>query len=257
MPTRAFNTGFGGAFGSPNSKGQLALIVGAHPTYEDGDVLVAINRRRVRQVHSEHICHVKQMGFNSDGLRPVGCLAEKSREATHQYKFVRVGDSVERHEIGTPNVEVFGPEAIDVSLFLARRKVHARHAIFGNAGAEYWFGGQIDTSHARLDTVWNAIETDSANREADFPNWPFTDKELRRFLIVDVDDFDDATAGQLTAEQWDETNPDQPVLVKKRVHTVAWRGLRDVIQADVLDPAVSVDIRGRKHIRSTIVQAKP
>ena len=86
---------------------ELALKIGDSSGYEDGDIVEAFNRRRIRCVHAEHICHVKDAGTTNGGLRSDG-LAREFREACCQYRFERVSKrEVQRVEIRTGDVQRF------------------------------------------------------------------------------------------------------------------------------------------------------
>ena len=69
---------------------ELLLKVDDGSNYEDGDVLCAFNRRRIRWCHAQHLTTIRYDVFNGDGLRPVGSLAQKALELTKQYRFRRI-----------------------------------------------------------------------------------------------------------------------------------------------------------------------
>ncbi len=264
MPT-GFSTGFGSGLGG-NGQAQLILIVGSHPTYQDGDIICAFNRRRIRDVHAQHICHVKHATHNADGLHDLDTLPEVLRINTRQYKFERISATeVRRTDLDTLDQLVFSNtpisvnghmEHMDVKLFVKRRRAHSRHAMFGSNGNEVWYGGRTNGAYDRLTTIWNEIEARTVNREENFTEWPATPKELKRFLIISTNDFDDATAGDLTAPLLDETDPDNPFEVSKRKNWITWRDLRDVVEVDVLNKSTSVDMRGRKQVRQSVVNTR-
>lgn len=229
---------------------EILLKIGPGSGYSDGDVLCAFNRRNIRCVHAQHLCHLDTIGHNSDGWRPIGCLAEKYREHTHQFKFQRVSEkTIERIELASGKVEEFGPESIDVALYLKRRRSEGRHAIFGTAGAEYWYGGRIDFSNPSLDKVWNAITASSGRleSEAEFQLWPMGRFDIRHHLAVRVDEFTDEEAIGLVSPQYELDQDGKPVLdaeekpkqIARRVISVDWRNslLDDlgVTEAQVLD----------------------
>lgn len=215
---------------------ELLLKIEPGAGYEDGDVLCAFNRRRIRQVHAEHVC--KLDGFTREGLRPAQSLAKEFRHATHQYLFRRVSETtIERHDLWAGTVDTFGPESIDVREFLKRRLKHNAHGIFGVVGQEFWYGGGIDMSNERLNVVWNAIQRDTPRMEAEdeFKLWPMGRLDIRHHLAVRVADFSDEEAAGLVAPQVD----DKGQHVAKRNIKVDWK--RDILpdlgvtEADVLD----------------------
>jgi hypothetical protein len=229
---------------------ELLIKIGPGANYDDGDCLCAFNRRRIRCVHAEHLCHLDHAGFNRDGLRPAGSLPQSLRHHTYEYLFRRVSEkTIERHNLLDGTVDTFGPESIAVDQYLRRRLKHKRHAVFGSRGREYWYGGRIDTSHAKLDAVWNAIATDAGRLEAEeeFTLWPMGRLDIRHHLAVRVQDFDDAEAEGLMSPRIERDNDGNPVkdengtprVISKRNINVDWR--RDLLpdlgvtEADVLD----------------------
>lgn len=267
MSLGGFDTGFDSGFGW-YGKGYLSIVVGNHPTYEDEDIVGATNWRRCRHFHAESICHVKYVPFNTDGLNPYNSLPEVLLSNCCQYKWERIGiDTIRRTNLWTLDVVEYGSTPIedpdrpgrmihcDVDDYFDMMVKHPRHRIFGILGAETQYGGRTNASHAKLDTVWQEIEAQTAHREMDYAVSPFGD--YRKRLVVAVDNFDDETSGELTSPLIDEIDPENPVTAKKRKYSVRWRGLRDVIEADVLDKGKVVRIDGiRKHVRSEIVSVK-
>lgn len=240
-------------------------MIGDHPSFEDGDILVAKNRRSIRAIHAEDICWPRQNGKKVGGLIENNFpLLEILFGNVYQYKFQRVStDEVKRITIATGDEDVLSKtpnadgEAINVKEYVNRRKAAAKKPIFGAAGSEIWYGGRISAGHTQLDRIWQEIESRTAKREQDHVNWPFTPRELQRFLAFDVDDFDNQEAGELVAPLVDESDPDNPVTLKKRKNYVEWRGLRDVVESNVLDSSQQIDIRSiRKHVRSQIAKVK-
>ncbi len=261
-----FGTGVNAAELGRGGQAQIIIQPGPHATYQDGDILCAFNRRRIRCVHAEYICHVRHQGFNSDGLRDLDTLPEVFQKETYQYKFERISvTEIRRTNLGTLDEEVIGPtptlidgrmQHMAVAEFIMRRKAHARHRIFGTAGAEIWYGGRTNAAWEKLDTIWDEIEARTANVETDFEFWPITPKELERFLIVSTNDFDDAVGVDLTAALVDETDPDDPIMISKRKTWIDWVNLRDLVETDVLDKTLQVDIRGRKHVHQEVTNVR-
>lgn len=231
---------------------------GSPEHYQDGDILCAFNQRRIRLVHSQHIC--KPKSFTSNGLRQDGSLSEKFLSRTRQYKFERVGkDTVKRIVIATSEEEILGStpnqqgEAIDVDLFVRRRLSHPNHMIFGSPGREVWYGGQVDYQDSVLSDVWTDIEAGSAFREINYRLWPLTEKEKRTYLALSVDDFSDGEAqGMVEPETVEEDDPVKVGkkvlrLIKARKHFIEWEKLKELsVKAErgiVKDPLLVVDYR--------------
>lgn len=268
-----FGADFGADFGSVLGKGELCIKIGNGGGLEDGDVNDVRNRRMRRYVHASNICWPRVNGRRVGGmLGETQPLLEGLLQNIQQYRWDRVShNEVKRTNLRTLDEVVYGSTAISdpdkpgrmihchVAAFLERAVSDGKYPLFGATGAErFYFGdGKEQAGHTELDAIWNMIETQTPEREIDYPDWPWTDEEKRRFLIIDVDDFDDATAGDLTGPLLE--NPGDPqgsAVLKPRKNGIAWRNLRDVVEADVNDPATVVDIRGRKHVRSEIITLK-
>lgn len=260
---------------------ELVLKVDPGSGYEDGDVLCAFNRRRIRHCHAQHLTAPKLTGFTKEGLRPSGSLAFRAMELTREFKFERLSKySIRRTNLRTREVEEFSDkpnakgEAIDVPMFLERRVKHQRHSIFGLAGKEVWFGGRTYATHAELDQVWQEIEARTPEREANHVLWPAGREEMKLHLFISVDDFDDAEAEAFVAPQlgvdkdgkpiWeytddkgktitiasntmpDEDNPWQRKIAARREKQVEWEKLAGIDAAkiaDIKDKAKTVDLR--------------
>lgn len=234
---------------------ELALKIDDGSGYEDRDVICAFNRRRIRRVHAEHLTSPNLFGFTIEGLRPAGSLARQSLEHTRQYRFDRLSKFVIRRtnlRDGTTEELSDKPNAkgeyIDVPLFLERRLKHPRHSIFGLKGREFWFGGKTYTDHPDLDKVWQEIEARTTERESSYTLWPAGSDDLKVHLFVSVVEFSDAEAEALTAPWIDETDPENPVTVKKRNMSADWRSpavlaLLKVSVKDIEDRGKSVDVR--------------
>ena len=234
---------------------ELALKIGGTATYEDGDIVDAFNRRRIRHVHAQHICHVKH-GRSE--------LSEVYRAKTRQFLFQRVSKlEVVRTNLLTLAGEILSDkpnaygEYIDVPLFIARRLKHPRHGIFGPPGVERWYGGTTTATHAILDDVWAEIESRTENREQDFSRMDLSDEILREFLVLPTDDFTDIEQEEYKAPLLDAEGE----VAKKRKHRIDWQrdiGLSVNEKADVANKATRVDWRKEKapFQPATIIQAK-
>lgn len=216
---------------------ELCLKVGSVSvdprSYQDGDILCAFNRRHIRCVHAQHICHVKNAGGGRGAHRNPAHVAKDFFEHTHQYRFDRVSrteirrvtlaDLTEVLIDGTPRRIDGKMQHMDVERYIQHRLEHDRHKIFGAPGFEVWYGGRTDVSHAKLDLVWAAIEAKTPELEANYPRWPAGEQDLRSHLFVAVDDFDDDEANVLVAPELDETDPENSITLRKRLRYVDWR----------------------------------
>lgn len=193
--------------------------------YQDGDIVCAFNDRRILCCHAEMHCHPRKAPRNGSGLILVGSLAHRWYERTAQYRFERVSATeVRRTVIATGESEIIGRtpnrngEAMHVRAFVQRRKARPNHRLFGEDGAEVWYGGTTDVSMPAVAAVWDEIEQHSPLRRADHlvPTW-LSGAGLR----APIADFSDAIAGEMTASEVDAFGR----LVRKRRRSFDWRSL--------------------------------
>lgn len=235
---------------------ELAIKVSDSPSFRDGDVLEPFNRRRIRATHAQHICSLRNAGFNADGLRPTGSLADRYLLLTSEYLFRRVGDrQVERVDLfQSQTTTLMSVDALDARKQVSDRLRHPRRPLFGRRGAEHWYGGRVSTDHATLDAVWEQIHLHSQLREQNHTRWPATDSELRNHLFITTDDFDDQQAGLLKAAVGDERG-----IIEKRACQVPWRDLTplQMLRRHIPDPFITIDVRGLwTWIRDDILRLK-
>jgi hypothetical protein len=107
----------------------------------------------------------------------------------------------------------------------------------------------------------DAINTKTGRVEATETSYenqpPFGTPQWNR-LIVRVDDFMDEESGDLMSSIVDETDPDNPILVKKRRHQVDWRNDLGLTAGDVTDALsrVKLEHRDDEQARASIVRVK-
>lgn len=231
-------------------------IAGDNKTYQDGDVLCAFTDRHIKCVHAEHICHIKTVAFNSDGLNPAGTLPEKFRQRTSQYKFERVSKyEIRRTNQLTQESEILSNipnekgEYIHVPLYLARRKLHPGHVIFGTEGNEIWYGGRRDVSESIVDAVWNDIETCSEYRKTDHVLWPLGVDDKRVHLGIKLtNNITEETQARIVNIETNKPPGDYPKgeeqqIDRKRRANVQWRDLNLATVEDIENPSKSIDVR--------------
>lgn len=165
-------------------------------SYEPHDIIHVFTDTDISKVHCHHICHVDNFGFNSNGLRPES-LASDLRRNTFQYLFQRVSqNTLIRHSLLTgeqiefsniPKVVDGISQYIDIPYFLDRHRRYHTHQIFGEPGAEYWFGG--NQYYDKLDKVWDCIHDKTSLRHKDdiYQKYPHKEDILRRYLCVKLD----------------------------------------------------------------------
>ena len=247
---------------------ELAIKIGDSPQrgrYEDGDVIQAFNRRRIRLVHAQMICHPRIGGRKVAGqLGASQPLLEKYFQRTAQYKWERVSKTLVRRinlwtldEVTYGSMPIEDPDRpgrmihchVDVH-FAFRRK--GRLPIFGADGAEVEYGGYTKQDTATVEKIWDDVETATTLRRTDYDCFPAGTEDLKVHLFVTTDDFDDATAEAYATPLMRDTGEldedKQPIYeeVKRRKHHVDWEssvaGL-SASAADIRDRTKSVDLR--------------
>lgn len=223
---------------------------------ESGDILFAPNNRLISWTHAQHICDRRTARRRGRRLLR-GTLAEALYEETHQYRFTRVGNSVERETLATGHVDVFSAtpievdgrmQSIDVDEFVRRAVRHPNNKMFGSPGAEVWYGGRVEAPSAVLARLWDRIEGDSPHRRdaRRFKHWPFSDIELRGWLVLPTDDFDDDDRTEFEAPLINDDDPENPVVEKFRANKIEWEHpqvLRGLPAARVRDRSRLIELR--------------
>ena len=238
---------------------ELIIKIGDGIKFQDGDLIHAMNDRRISQVHCEHICHRKNQTKNKDGLFDRDTLAEDYYKNTSQYRFERQGDEVVRTDLTTLEQETFGKSHIDVELYLKRALRHDRHKIFGTKGNEVWYGGKSVATKEKLDLVWQAIEAKTPKRKATHTKFPWNENELKRFLVLPVEDFTQEEKAEFESSEIDTTDEENPVVIKARKNKVDWRMLlagRGITEEDVLNKEVSIDLREQSPLQKNVIIRK-
>lgn len=203
---------------------------------EDGDIIVAKNDTQIKTVHAQIICDYRPL-IGANGLIPANTLSQDYFEATHEFKFIRSGSQVTRVTLATSEEE--DADQMDVSLYVVRRILGGKKAMFGNNSNDcFWYGGNFRYD----DAVWDAIESKTVHNRSDFTLWPFNSGEKRGWLPIKVDDFTE----DLTAPLIDNTDPENPITIKKHKYKVDWRNLSGMSTRsidDVLSREKEVDRR--------------
>ena len=265
--------------------GELAVKIGTHGAFDpfdDGDVLQAFNKRMIQWVHAQHVFWPRVNGRRVGGLQAVGYpLLEQSLALCSQYKWERVSESeVCRTNLRTGSVVTYGskpvpdPDDPEQEIFLHVRE-HFRHKhdsgktpLFGQMNREIEYGGSIASDSGTVGKVWDAIEAATDLKRTAFNRWPAGTNDLKEFLFVCVDDFDDDEARELEspltepAPITDDDGTGERV-VRERKHGVDWRryvlpSVSSLVSAaDIENPKRTIDIRGHAQFgRRVIVGAK-
>ena len=215
---------------------ELLLRKGNHGralSCRDGDIVCAMNDRRIKDVHTQTICKNNRH------------LLEFYLSKVRQFKFERISETeVRRINLWDSTSEIFDDtpnaegKAIDVPLFIQRRLKNPKHKIFGSQGNEVWYGGRTNASIIKLKEVWKEIETKTSFKESEHTKWPFSEYEKTNFVIIKTDDFDDITRDELVSSIY---NPITEELIKKRKHRVNYQSIRK--KEDVQDRKSIVEVK--------------
>ena len=209
-------------FVTPVHSAEFAIYIGADPSgsFEDGDILHAMNDLRILDVHAQHIVHPKLAARNKDTLISTDSLTAFYLERTKQYKMERIStDGVRRTNLLTGATDFINNtangngERMDVPVYIERRLRSPRHQIFGVKGAEVWYGGRSSCTLPEVNNVWTEIEAKTSFNKADHREWPFTPREKNKYLLFKVNDFDNTERGELESSLPGTT----------RKHNVDWR----------------------------------
>jgi hypothetical protein len=262
------NPGFGSGFDSDafgtRKHAQALLFVndqGPDPMYRDGDILCVMNNRRIRQVHMEHLCHPRVDGKKVKGLACNGYpLLQSMLELTKQYKYERVSnDEVLRTNLRTLDTDTLSPLAVDPKLRMAvvqtcNKMIAAdtKSVVFGVAGSEVWYGGRTYVADDDLGQVWTEIETNSSYREENFISFPWGRMDGFAHLAITINNMSDARAHELVEADVDNTDPENPITVRRRRFYIPWQDLPDMKSYvdDVQNTQKYTDLRGlREYIQ--------
>lgn len=243
--------------------------------YRDGDVLLALNDRRILAVHAQGLARTYGRGFKSNGLRPDG-LPRSIRERVATWRYERVSEhEVLRTHLPTGVQDVLGPtpndhgEVTRPALKLAKKLQSDKHAVFGETGREVWYGGPYRWDAVQTASAWDAIESRSALRRGHprFASLAWADKELCKHLALRVPDMDDELARRLTAPEidFDDRQPEFDFengvgknTVQRRRLNLRWRDFAPVAVADALNPGKRIDpVDVRALMTPAVVDARP
>ncbi len=240
---------------------ELLLQVGAHPTYEDGDILHCFTDRRILHVHSQMACSPRvhpdrapRTGHATRGRLVRGSVFEDLRALMCKYRFERISrHEVRRTDLVTLNEEIFSntPRTVDgrnqhiaVELFVNRRLAHDNHYIFGAPGAEVWYGLTKTPSLSELEDLWTRIEAETSDLRSAHTKYPLSPRERARHLPIAHEDVSEQQAANLVEPIHDnETDPDHPILLKKRQHGMDYAAIYPTKVTDITNPKKIVDLR--------------
>lgn len=155
-----------------------------------------------------------------------------------------------------------GGTHMDVPDYVDQARKSNGKLIFGTPGNEIWYGGEMIRTAATVASIWTEIELKTSLRKSNFTDFPLQAGDKKGFLALTVDNFDETERARLIESEFDNTDPDNPILLKKRKQFVDWKNLTGISSSTITrieDKNQIVDLRGqdKKHLRASIVQSKP
>ena len=245
---------------------ELLIKIDAKGDRESGDCIAVMNDCMIEHSNAQHICNRKNGTRNEQGCLVRGGLEEDYYEATHEFRFERIGGEVKRTNLWTGQVDTFSKtptkidgkmQHMDVDGYIKRRLLKDNNKIFGTAAHAVWYGGKIKKDISTSTAIWNKIEAKTAHKKVENKKWPFTPIERKHFLAIPVDDFDDKEIERMTEPLYDvdkrtgefalDENGDKVVL-KFRRYKFDWKSKLaelKISEADVLDKTKSIDLSAK------------
>lgn len=211
---------------------------------QDGDIINAFNNLYIKRVHAECICNPAKEQFNSDGLRPKGCLADMFLSKVSEFKLQRVGANEAKKIRLSDMAEVNDPWLVIAGIdeFFMIRKQNPKHQVFGTAGSEYIYGGRRSAPDSVLNDIWAEIEYRTPLREVDHRKSPMRGDEFKFFLALTVTDFDDRRRALYESP----LHRTETRFVAERLCCVPWRDIDNipaVTKNAVYNPGIATDLR--------------
>ncbi len=223
--------------------------------YKDGDIVDVFNSNRALFHRTQHVCNMKR--FRNGSYIISGSPTEIMLKNSMQYKFERVS----RTEVKRTDIVARTTDTItyaDTNVHFLARAADNKFATFGSLNNEVYYDGNFNLTPAVIGAIWDKLEATTSEVRTDYNTWVFTDRILKSFLCICVDDFDDAEAGRLCEGEYDKPLMTGGVLTKNRLRTVArknrvdWRALNLATESDIEDRTKIVDVRNRQQVLADI-----
>ncbi len=221
---------------------EITIQIGDNPGvlgYEDNDIVQAENDTQLLWRNTQIVTDHRALpgGF----FKPTNSLAYRRLRAFSKWMFERISATEIRRTLlsdmtseilsNTPNAK---EERIDLPLYMARRMAAGKRAMFGDEANAVWFEGTRQVTLDRLTTFWsNYVTPRTGLLAADHRQRNRSDRELSRYLVIVTNDFSNARASAMTEPHYDNTDPDNPVMLAKRRRNIDWRNLPSMEGADI------------------------
>lgn len=239
---------------------ELTLHIGDSPGpsgYRDGDIIHAMNDIQLLGRHSCIITDHRKIkgGF----FKPLTSLAYYRLRAFSRFMFERISTKeIRRTNLVNSNVDILSDvpnengHYIHLEEYIARRKRAGKRPMFGDEATCVWFEGTREITMSRMNTLWtNYIIPQTGLFPADYRRREYSASHLRRYLVIVTNDFSNARRAWLESPGMDETDPENPVFVRRRKRYVDWRNIPDM-DGTTIDNVL--DRRQRVAIRRDLVR---
>jgi len=234
-----------------------------HPAFQDGDIMHALNDRRILQVHAEHICWPRINDEKVGGFLTDQPLLENFLAHIYLWKNIRTG-MTHAKKIATRDDSSSGilkgqefdiSKTMDVQRYVFGRLVAGKKPMFGKLGREIWYGGRSDLSASCINNIWDDIESDTGKMKADHVRVS-DNTTLFKKLCIPVDDF--TNEERVLYEEQDIDSDGEVIRIRKR--NIDWKNMDRISGGTIKkikDPSIPIDMgKFDNWNRSTIVKVK-
>ncbi len=184
---------------------ELLLKTTPGSRYSEGDCIAAYNRESIAREHAKIICHPDRSSRNASGMFESGSLWQRFCELVYEYRIDRISPTEAiRTGIRDGSLDRIGPPEADVRLYLRRRKA-GQGMIFGEDGAEFWYGGNPRLTRPITAALWQMIEAQTPYRRSDerFSLFVWGRLDIRSHLAIRMEDFSDRDQASFTEPEYE------------------------------------------------------
>ncbi len=237
--------------------------VGADPAPQDGDPIVIVDAKGIRDQSFTILCHWRRA---RPGWRPA---TGDSRADSPCYRWSSTTRTTRVIGLSAGEIRVVNRitgdqqrHPYDVRGFVERRKRKGL-PIWGAPMRPQWFAGSsYDPSQADIDALWNHIETDTPERRQNWRRWRWSNEELCTCLVLPMHDVARSRVRELQAPETEEVmdrGEPQRVRLRYRRHELPWEALGVPETAiRVRDPLAMIDVReAMSELGDSAFQRKP
>jgi len=162
-----------------------------------------------------------------------------AKKAIMRYDLVNGGDPKRFNNIQDEKTG----EHMDVEQYFEYRLDGGKKYIYIDKGKEFYYSGNRMPTLTILTDLWTELETLHTEKKEDWTRVRFSEEEQRLFLSVSVDDFDLETAGSYRTPEYDNTNPDKPVIIKRRLFKLDYDLISEIDSTKADNQSLEYDAR--------------